>query len=408
MNCGLDFGTSNSALSYVSQGEPKLAPLEQDKTIFPTTVFYHEDRRCDFGAEAIAKYLDDHPGRLMRSIKSILGTDLITEGTVIGERRILFQNVIADYLREIKTRAEKSLGTEFEAVVQGRPVHFVESDPAGDRDAEAALRTVLRSVGFKHIEFELEPIAAARYFTHLQASKKLLIVADIGGGTSDFSVVRSTSDNGYEVLASHGIRLGGMDFDRELSFWRVMPMLGRGATVSSENLPTPNWIYSDLASPFRINLLYGPAKMRDLRWLFDAGADNPKIRLLQSVVERYLGSRIAKDVEEAKIALSTEMRHKCDFSYIEKGLSHRFGRPELRDVLSDGMKRLRTAVAEVLSLSGVSADSIEQVVMTGGSTNMPLVHDVMKSCFPRAGMETSDRFGAVALGLALEAQSRFK
>jgi len=408
MYCGLDFGTSNSALSYVSHGEPKLAVLEQDKAIFPTTIFYHEDRRCDFGAEAIAKYLDDHPGRLMRSIKSILGTDLIGEGTVIGERRILFQNVIADYLREIKTRAEKDLGTEFDAVVHGRPVHFVDSDSAGDLDAETSLRGILASVGFKHIEFELEPIAAARYFTHLQAPKKLLIVVDIGGGTSDFTVVRSSPENRYEVLASHGIRLGGMDFDRELSFWRVMPMLGRGATVSSEKLPTPNWIYSDLASPFRINLLYGPAKMRDLRWLFDVGADNPKVRLLQSVVERHAGSKIAKDVEEAKIALSTEKRHKCDFSYIEKGLSKRFDRRELGDVLADGMKRLQTAIAEVLSQSGVSAGSIEQVVMTGGSTNMPLVQDVLKSCFPRAGMETSDRFGAVALGLALEAQSRFK
>src|SRR4051812_3272415 len=176
MYCGLDFGTSNSALSYMSQGEPKLAVLEQDQTIFPTTIFYHEDRRCDFGAEAIAKYLDDHPGRLMRSIKSILGTDLIDEGTVVGARRILFQSVIADYLREIKTRSEKRLGAEFEAVVQGRPVHFVDADPAGDLAAEATLRDILKSVGFKHVEFELEPIAAARYFTHLQAPKKLLIV----------------------------------------------------------------------------------------------------------------------------------------------------------------------------------------------------------------------------------------
>jgi hypothetical chaperone protein len=171
----------------------------------------------------------------------------------------------------------------------------------------------------------LEPIAAARHFTHLHAPRKLLIVADIGGGTSDFTVVRSSSANEYEVLASHGIRLGGMDFDRELSFWRVMPMLGRGTTVSSEALPTPNWIYSDLASPFRINLLYGATKMRDLRWLFQVGADSPKIRLLETVIERHLGSKMAKDVEDAKIALSTETKHSCDFSYIEAGLFHRFG-----------------------------------------------------------------------------------
>ena len=231
--CGLDFGTSNTTFGSVVGGVPLLLALENHETTIPSAIFYQRDGGAVLiGRKAIEAYVDGVPGRLMRSLKSVLGTALIDETTQVGRGRHSFRDVIAYYLGAVKRRAEQTAAREFRDIVHGRPVHFVDNAPAADRKAEATLRAIVEAIGFKHVTFQFEPIAAALDYERQIAREEIALIADIGGGTSDFSIVRlsperhTKAERAADILANDGIRIGGTDFDRRLSLGVVMPLFG--------------------------------------------------------------------------------------------------------------------------------------------------------------------------------------
>src|ERR1700722_18014539 len=156
--CGLDFGTSNTTLGTIEGHAPVLATLEADQTTIPSAIFYEVDGAVLIGRRAIEAYVEGAPGRLMRSLKSVLGTALIDETTRVGRERTSFRDVIAYYLGAVKRRAEQATGRELRDVVHGRPVHFVDNSPEGDRKAEATLRGIAHDIGFSEVTFQFEPI----------------------------------------------------------------------------------------------------------------------------------------------------------------------------------------------------------------------------------------------------------
>ena len=159
--CGLDFGTSNTTLGTIEGDAPVLAELEAGETTIPSAIFYEVDGAVLIGRAALTAYVEGAPGRLMRSLKSVLGTSLIDETTRLGRERTSFRDVIAYYLGAVKRRAEQTTGLELRDVVHGRPVHFVDNAPDSDRKAEETLRQIAREVGFDDVTFQFEPIAAA-------------------------------------------------------------------------------------------------------------------------------------------------------------------------------------------------------------------------------------------------------
>ncbi|MEA2829848.1 MAG: putative chaperone protein, partial [Bradyrhizobium sp.] len=221
--CGLDFGTSNTTLGTIFGCEPVLTALEAGQSTIPSAIFYEVDGAVLIGRKALEAYVAGVPGRLMRSLKSVLGTSLIDETTRVGRERASFRDVIAYYLAATKRRAEQALGRELRDVVHGRPVHFVDNAPDADRKAEQTLREIAREVGFDEVTFQFEPIAAALDYERQISSEEIALIADIGGGTSDFSIVRlgperhGKVDRAADILANDGIRIGGTDFDRQLS-----------------------------------------------------------------------------------------------------------------------------------------------------------------------------------------------
>src|SRR5689334_7362972 len=165
--CGLDFGTSNSTLAFYRNGQARLCPLEGDAPTLPSAVFFDfEEHKVRFGREAIRAYAEGFDGRLLRSLKSVLGTSLIDETTLVQRKRVEMRNIIGMFLRHLRGIALASLEAEggkakLEHVVLGRPVRFVDDDDAADRQAESDLVAIARSQGFRHVETQLEPIAAA-------------------------------------------------------------------------------------------------------------------------------------------------------------------------------------------------------------------------------------------------------
>ena len=189
---GIDFGTSNSAMAWAAPGgTARLIALEGEATAMPTAVFYNsEDLSTHFGRDAVTQYLEGTEGRLMRSLKSLLGSPLLLETTVVNNRQVSFQDIIATFLATLRERAAQALGAAPTRVVMGRPVHFVDDDPERDALAQQSLLEAARAVGFTEVSFQLEPIAAALDYERRLDSERTVLVVDLGGGTSDFTVVR--------------------------------------------------------------------------------------------------------------------------------------------------------------------------------------------------------------------------
>ncbi|MEE3623854.1 Hsp70 family protein [Nitrospirillum sp. BR 11752] len=425
--CGLDFGTSNSTLGIVDirdgqEPHARLLPLEGEETTLPSALFFDfAAKREEFGRAAIQIYAEGADGRLMRSLKSVLGTDLIDMETQLDRRRISFRDVLKTLLREIKRRAEDQAGHPLTQVVHGRPVHFVDGDDAADQRAETALAEIARDIGYTDVSFQFEPIAAALDYERQVNAEEIALIADIGGGTSDFSIVRigperrRAANRGQDILASTGVRIGGTDFDRLLSLHGVMPHLGYQSPMKRAGLLAPNSYFNDLATWSKINFLYAPKVMAELRQVLRESARPELIERLIQVVEEHLGHRVAMTVERTKIRLSAtaaqpggaDLVVEIPFDFIERGLVMPFTVPGFAAAttpLTDGIAGM---IRKALADSGLTRDRIDAVFLTGGSTLLPNVRASILRELPDARVVEGDKFGSVGLGLTLEAMRRY-
>ncbi len=411
--CGLDFGTSNTTLGTFADGAPVLTPLEGGERTIPSAIFYSPVRAPQIGRAAIAAYIEGEQGRLIRSIKSVLGSALLEESTLLGRERAPFRRVVTDFLRHIKVRAEKQLGRELTEVVHGRPVHFVDGDEDGDRRAEEALRKIAGEVGYRHVLFQYEPIAAALDYEQSVTGEQIALIADIGGGTSDFSIVRLSprramaADRTGDILANDGVRIGGTDFDRELSLAFLMPLMGYRSAMKRKGLGVPNGYFHDLATWHSINRLYDPKLMRELAEVEREAAEPHLIARLIRVAEERRGHALAADVEDAKIALADMPRSRIDLDWLEAGLSVGLTREDLASGTAALSARIGARVNICLHQAGLEPEKINALFLTGGSTRLAHVRAAIAANLPDTKIVEGDIFGSVGLGLTLDAKRRF-
>jgi hypothetical chaperone protein len=412
---GFDFGTSNSAIGIVRANAAVLAPVEDGATMIPSAVFFDfaEGDRPHYGRDAIDAYVGGNDGRLMRGLKTILSTALIGERTMLSKRAVALTDVIAMFSRHLKIKAEKALGAPIDAVVHGRPVRFVEGDDKADALAETTLTALAHKAGYKEVSFLYEPVAAAAQYEQSATREELILVADIGGGTSDFSIVRigpgrrARPDRRDDILANSGVRVGGTDFDRNLSMHAVMPLLGLGTELTTKQLPMPRSTFADLAWWPTINHCYTPKILREAAEVHRLAAEPEKTARLMTVLTKQLGHRIAFAVEGAKIALTDQERTELALHFVEAGLNAGATRGEFDEAVSSELTRLKLAVWNCLALADIEAERIDTVFMTGGSSLVPAVEAVIAEEIPNAQVKRGDDFLSVALGLTLEAQTRY-
>jgi hypothetical chaperone protein len=410
--CGIDFGTSNSSIGVCDANGPRLLPIQSGATSVPTALFFSfDDHSTSFGGEALERYFAHEPGRYLRAVKSVLGTKLFEEGTRVRQKRHSFGEIIAAFLRFLRAAAGESLGAPPTSVVIGRPAFFVDDDPAADTAAERQLEAAARAAGFKTIAFQFEPIAAALDYERGVVAEEIALVADIGGGTSDFSVVRVSpdraraSDRRKDILGFTGVHIGGTDFDRQLSLARVMPALGLGSRLRREGLDAPSWYFHDLATWHRINFLYAPKVVTEVRGVLRDSAEPEKIERLLRVLQSHKGHELLAAVEAAKIELSHADRAVLDAGVA--ALSVEVNRSQLEAAVADSLRRLRSRIDEVLRMAGLTPDQVSAVFLTGGATRTPCVRASIAATVPDARLIVGDAFGSVATGLALDARKRF-
>ena len=404
---GIDFGTSNSAVAYrAAGGSSLLLAMEGTATALPTTLFFNaEDRRTHYGRDALAQYLAGTEGRLMRSLKSLLGSSLLQETTSINGEAMSFQDVISLFLRELSDRATTVLGTRPRQVVLGRPVHFVDDDPARDAQAQASLQQAAEDAGFDDIAFQLEPIAAALDYERRVAQESLVLIADIGGGTSDFTVVRlgpdrmARADRTDDVLATTGVHIGGTDFDRRLSLDEVMPLLGLHH-IGPSGREVPNATFFNLATWHLIQWLYAPQSIRKVSELRRDYADPVLHARLMRVLEQRDGHRLANAVEEAKIASATaEGAVPIDLGFVERGLSASLSADAVARHLRPLLESVGDCASDCLRRAGLPR-APDAIYLTGGSSALAPFQQMLRRRFPQTPLVEGDRFGGVAAGLA--------
>ena len=412
-SCGLDFGTSNSTVGWSRPGLPALLPLEDGKATLPSVVFFHaEDLNASYGRAALADYLSGHEGRLMRSLKSLLGTAMIDEHTELMGQALPFRRLLEQFIGELKRRAEHAAGKPFSRAVVGRPVFFVDDNPKADQLAEQTLREIAHAVGFKDVAFQFEPIAAAFDYESQITREELVLVVDIGGGTSDFSLVRlsperaAKTDRREDILANGGIHIGGTDFDKYLSLASVMPMLGMGSElISGRQMPSAQFF--NLATWHTINFAYTRKSWAEIQDMRRHALDKDKLARLMNLVQQRSGHWLALQVEAAKIALSEADTTTIELGRIEPGQSFTLMRADFDHAISHLVTSIEITVQNLLRDAGVRTTDIDTVFFTGGSSSVPLLRERISALLPDARRVEGDLFGSIGAGLALDAKRKF-
>lgn len=418
MTCGIDFGTSNSTVAIAGGfGGVEMVRLEGEHTTIPSVIFFDlEEGEIVYGREAIQRFVSGYEGRLMRSLKGILGTSLVNESTLVGTKRIPFEDILVGFLSHIKDVAENQAHDELTHVVMGRPVHFVDNDPTGDMKAQSKLEQIARKAGFKNVRFQYEPIAAALAYENDLRSEELALIADIGGGTSDFSLIRlspelrDNDDRSSDILANSGVRVGGTNLDRALSLEAVMPHLGMGTKTfdplsKEEKGVIPPYVFVDLATWYKIHMLYTPKYARLVREIRSVAVERAMFARYAHVIDQETGHALAGQVEAAKIALSDAPTAQISLGKIvgEPGLEVEASIAEFEKSIGGELTKIRESVSRCLNDAGVKPEQISSVFLTGGSTAVPIVRQTICEGLQHSRVVAGEKFNSVGRGLGLEA-----
>ncbi len=357
--------------------------------------------------------MENVDGRLMRSLKSVLGTSLIKTKTQVKTRSLAFTDILGEFIGHLKSHLDHAQGGNVEHVVFGRPVYFVDGNETADQAAQSQLEAIARDNGFKEIAFQFEPIAAALNYEQSVKKEELALIADIGGGTSDFSIIRlspnraGVSDRKSDILANTGVHIGGTDFDRLFSMAHVMPELGyqTPSKDGKRNLPVSYFI--DLATWHRINLLYDNKAKADLREMRYEAARPELLDRMIDIVNEKQGHALAGCVEKAKVSLTDEAETNINVELSEERLIIPVTCADLNIAIERAVVRIGDTVSKTIADAGIKASEIDTVFLTGGSTAIEAVQQNILHWMPEVKVVEGDMFGSVGLGLALDASRKF-
>ena len=418
---GLDFGTTNSALAIAKPEEPvRLAQFKGGAT-FRSIIYFEEDDgartgklRVVAGPDAVQSYLNAKtPGRLIQSMKSYLASRLFTQTQILGEIYEL-EDLIGILLRYLRKSAEEQFGDLGSTLVVGRPVHFSGAkDEADDEFAVNRLCAAFGHAGFTNVRFLPEPIAAAYKYQQRLDHEELVLIADFGGGTSDFSLVHlkaksfSAGKAQSSVIGTDGIGMAGDTFDSKMVRNLVAPMLGLGSKYKSQFgkvLPVPNWLYEHLERWHYLSFLKTKKNMELLRQIRFQALETQKIDALIDLVDHDLGYRLYQSIERTKCALSDETQTQFSFYEAAVAIDKTVSRSQFEEWIDPEVSQISQCVDRLLTNCHVAPQDVDAIFMTGGSSFVPMIRRLFEHKF---GKETPIRAGqeftSVAEGLAIHA-----
>jgi hypothetical chaperone protein len=415
MTVGIDFGTTNSSIARIRpSGEVELAnfPAIGGPTDAYRSLLYLEQSlaagrktlKSWSGPDGIEHYLEADPkGRLVLSLKSFLSSRSLQTTEVFG-RPVSLEQLIARILRDLREKSEQLFGVEIKHALAGRPVRFVGSESdVQDAYAVSRLEAAYKLAGFASVQFEMEPVAASRYYQSTLTRDELILIGDFGGGTSDFSLVRLGVNGSSELLGNAGVGLAGDAFDAKIVKHVVSPALGAGGQIRSMHkvLPIPNWIYTKLERWHHLSLLRSREVMSTLHDIEVNAVEPAKIRSLIRMVKEDLGFHLHKAVQQAKCELSVNA--KTEFRFAEAGIhiAAVIKRADFESWVAEELDQISACVDALLKHSHVKAKDVDAVFLTGGTSFVPAVRAIFGRRFGAARLRAGNEFTSVARGLAL-------
>ena len=421
---GIDFGTTNSAIGVAEGGEVRLARFAHAQGIadtFRSILYFHPDARDKLGRyepvggpRAIDRYLEaEGRGRLIQSLKSYVANRGF-QATSIFSRTHSLVDLLTLLLADLRARAEEQLGPLGSRVVVGRPVHFAHaSAPEDEALALERLRSAFANVGWTDVVFEHEPVAAAYYYEKQLTQDELVLIADFGGGTSDFTLIdvgpsRAKREDGGKgaILGTDGVGLAGDALDAKVLHNVVAPRLGLGSTYRAmfgRELEVPVWIYSRLRRWHHLSFLKTKKNLELFEEIASQSDEPEKIRALLHILDNDLGYHLYRAIERAKVELSSKEETRFSFHDDPLEIEAKITRAEFDGWVSDETTAMAECVDRLLAKTGVPASSVDQVFMTGGTSFVPAVRRIFDERFGREKIRAGGEMISVATGLALRA-----
>jgi hypothetical chaperone protein len=407
----IDFGTTNSLLGAVIDGkEYAPIPLDSDAldpTILRSVLFFPSQKQCFYGVKAVQEYSKhDGEGRLIRSIKKFLPARSFI-GTYIENRPMNLEDIIGAFLAEMRRRANEHFNKDVTSVLLGRPARFAVDD-GDDLYAQERLAKAARVAGFKHIEFCPEPVAAAWDFKSKLKEPQTVLVADFGGGTSDFTVVRIGGENFRrpEVLAIGGVSIAGDAFDGSLMRKRISKHFGADVQYQvpfgSNILTMPKYLMEKICSPPDISLLRKRDTMeffRNMRtWSLGSG-DRTKMDQLFCLIEDQIGFEVFEEIERTKRKLSDQNEELFNYRHADMRIEERITRYEFDEYAEELLQKILRAMDETVARAGIGHGQIDAVFSTGGTARVPALQRGIEARFGVDKTRQDNYFHSIVQGL---------
>jgi hypothetical chaperone protein len=412
MKVGIDFGTTNSAVAVAIDGIPRIVPLAPGEFVQRTVVHCDAQGTVRYGNAAFRSYVEaDLTGRFLRSLKAFLPQEV--PATTMGGRRMEFADIVAGYLRFLIEATERQVGRAVTEVVLGRPVTFT-GDPTSSDRAASALAAAAARAGITNFRFELEPVAAARKYETTISNEQIVLVGDFGGGTADFALLRvgpariGAPDRANDVLATSGVALAGDALDGRFMDAFLMEAFGRGALFreryTNNLVPWRSPLHHQVQKLYDIHRLRENSLERGLRMMEDRLLEPACAARMRRLIFDDLGYPMAWAIEAAKMrfAESDAVQFEFDAFFsprlrIERQVTH----AEFCASAAEITEKYGLAIDEVMRAAGLADTQVDNVFLTGGTSQLRFVRDIFAQRFGSALVDSRDSLTSVCEGLAV-------
>lgn len=404
----IDFGTTNSVAGINYNNEINMINLDKNKLETRSVLFYSfEDHSFYIGSDAFSEINDGVNGRYLQSLKSFLGSEDNIE-IILGTKSYLVEDLISIMLKRFKNKMESNINTEIQNVVLGRPVRFNDFDKALDKKAEDRLKNAALKAGFKEIVFQYEPIAGALSYEEKVQKEEIILVVDIGGGTTDYSVIKVDKNNNKidrsdDILSNHGVYVGGNSFDSSIIKNYISPLLGKGSLYNSlnKNTEVPSLFYHDLPQWHLFQKLINQKTINKLKELIPKSHEKEKIQRLLELIQDNLFFDFSNIIMNGKMDLSSNQTTQMNMDIFSDPFLLNLSRESFNKTIYNDIRQIDKALHETIKLANTSFEKIDKVFLTGGSTLVPEVKALYEKYFTKEKIVHTDVFTSVGYGLTL-------
>jgi len=408
---GIDFGTTNSALSIYDEEKKEIV----DTISIPSLIYFTEVKSIVdgeshiVGEKAIDAYLSDGmKGRFIKSIKQILSRTTFTE-TRIHNKRYTASDLVTLILKDLKEKADLITGYDCRKAIIGRPVFFDDDNTMKDTLAQTRLKKAAESAGFTDVRFQFEPIGAAFAYEKTIKKKERVLVADLGGGTTDFTYLILDPDKvgsknrKNDMIASGGIYIGGDSLDSAFMWDKGTPYFGKNTMYEAtpgKILNVPKSLFANICTWDKMNFFNGLKIQKEIEEYYYYSGNDPKFKNLITLIENNLGYSLFRSIEKTKIELSDQPVSTFAYSNMEIEIDENISLEQYNSIIEKDINKIDAYLDQFMETYKISPEEIDCLFLTGGTSMVSAVQNLFKTKFPHIPLNSGDNFKSVAKGLA--------